>query len=163
MFRLRQYKRPWLMTYCIGPNGHRPYSLTHSFLFAVGLEVINKRILTSRTPWTRGASCRPNLLGYYYVLLPILLTIVMYYCIFQDMYGPSLINYCLVYRLLSCHTSINTDNTQSRPTILISIIPLVIILLVRFLFLITVYCRLLTLLWLISYQVTSSIKLLIDL
>ena len=31
-----------------------------------------------------------NILSYYYVLLPLLLTIVMYYCILQAMYGPSL-------------------------------------------------------------------------
>ena len=37
-----------------------------------------------------------NILSYYYVLLPLLLTIVMYYSILQAMYGPSLINYCLL-------------------------------------------------------------------
>ena len=39
-----------------------------------------------------------NILFYYYVLLPLILTIVTcidYYCILQAMYGPSLINYCL--------------------------------------------------------------------
>ena len=40
-----------------------------------------------------------NILFYYYVLLPLILTIVTcmyYYCILQAMYGPSLINYCLL-------------------------------------------------------------------
>ena len=40
-----------------------------------------------------------NILFYYYVLLPLILTIVTcmyYYCILQVMYGPSLINYCLL-------------------------------------------------------------------
>ena len=42
-----------------------------------------------------------NTLFYYYVLLSLLMTIVMYYCILQAMYGPSL-------------------GLQSRPAILIS-------------------------------------------
>ena len=39
-----------------------------------------------------------NILFYYYVLSPLILTIVtcMYYCILQAMYGPSLKNYCLL-------------------------------------------------------------------
>ena len=40
-----------------------------------------------------------NILFYHYVLLPLILTIVTcmyYYCILQAMYGPSLINYCLL-------------------------------------------------------------------
>ena len=40
-----------------------------------------------------------DILFYYYVLLPLILTIVTcmyYYCILQAMYGPSLVNYCLL-------------------------------------------------------------------
>ena len=48
-----------------------------------------------------------NILFYYYVLLPLILTIVTcmyYYCILQAMYGPSLINYCLL-SIVYCRVS----------------------------------------------------------
>ena len=53
-----------------------------------------------------------NILFYYYVLLPLILTIVtcMYhYCILQAMYGPSLINYCLL-SIVYCHIPAHTSH-----------------------------------------------------
>ena len=47
-----------------------------------------------------------NILFYYYVLLPLILTLVTcmyYYCILQAMYGPSLINYCLLSIVSAAH------------------------------------------------------------
>ena len=62
-----------------------------------------------------------NILFFYYVLLPLILTIVTcmyYYCILQAMYGPSLINYCLLSIVYLSDIPVNTIITfiQRRPS-----------------------------------------------